>query len=185
MDFPATPFWDFSISLYSKPGVGAACLALQDRHGIDVNILMFCLWLANDGYPAVGEEEMRTYRRAVEPWHREAVRGLRAVRKWMKPEHPPIDHDLAQSLRARIQKIEIDAEHLEQITLFSCVHTEKQALDEPAKLSNAIANVRLYFQELGIEPREEDDRALGDILRPVFSTNDGAAIAAALERAHV
>ncbi len=185
MDFPAVPFWDFSISLYSKPGVGAACLALQDRHEIDVNILMFCLWLADDGYPAATGAEMRAYRHAVEPWHQEAVRGLRAVRKWMKPARPPVDHDLAQSIRARLQKLEIDAEHLEQVTLYNCVYTKKRPLDDSTKLSNAVANIGIYFRELGIEPREDDKCSLAEILRHAFPTKDDAAIAAALGRAHV
>ena len=42
--FPPTPFWDFSLAVYGRPGVAPACLALQQRHGADVNLLLFCAW---------------------------------------------------------------------------------------------------------------------------------------------
>jgi len=36
------PFWDFSLAVWGREAVKPACLALQARHGIDVNILLFC-----------------------------------------------------------------------------------------------------------------------------------------------
>ena len=49
MDFPAHPFWDFSLALYRKPGVAAACLRLQDGPGLDVNLLLYACWTAANG----------------------------------------------------------------------------------------------------------------------------------------
>ena len=129
MDFPDIPFWDFSVALYSKPGVGAACLGLQDRHEIDVNILMFCLWMGAAGYPAATADE---------------------------------------ALRARIQKLEIDAEHLEQVTLFTCICTEKEKGTPGSKMANALSNVRHYFRELGIETGADDEDALAGIVAQTF-----------------
>ena len=42
-------FWAFSLDVYGRPGVAPACLALQDRHGLDVNLLLFCCWAASQG----------------------------------------------------------------------------------------------------------------------------------------
>jgi len=39
---PADRFWAFSLALYGKPGVAPALLGLQDRLGVDVNLLLFC-----------------------------------------------------------------------------------------------------------------------------------------------
>ena len=41
-----SPFWRFSLRFYRLPGVADACIALQDGCGVDVNILLFLLWLA-------------------------------------------------------------------------------------------------------------------------------------------
>lgn len=38
-------FWRFSLAVYAAPGVADECLALQERCGIDVNILLFCAWV--------------------------------------------------------------------------------------------------------------------------------------------
>jgi len=40
------PFWDFSLAVYRRPGVAAACLRLQDEAGVDVNLLLYFCWLA-------------------------------------------------------------------------------------------------------------------------------------------
>ena len=115
--FPPSDFWDFSLSLYGKPGVAPACLALQERHGLDVNVLMFCLWLGASGRGPVPAATLAEAFAAAEAWHEEAVRPLRAVRRRLKTPVGSADPALAQALRTRIQKIEIDAEHIEQLTL--------------------------------------------------------------------
>ncbi|MEE2566545.1 TIGR02444 family protein [Hyphobacterium marinum] len=43
------PFWDWSLDCYASPGVKDALLVLQDRHGLDVNLMLWCLWLAEKG----------------------------------------------------------------------------------------------------------------------------------------
>ncbi|HEY9550471.1 MAG TPA: TIGR02444 family protein, partial [Kiloniellaceae bacterium] len=44
-----TPFWQFSGAVYARRGVAEACLALQQRHGLDVNLLLFCAWAGSNG----------------------------------------------------------------------------------------------------------------------------------------
>jgi uncharacterized protein (TIGR02444 family) len=38
----ANAFWDFSLKVYAAAGVADECILLQDRFGIDVNLLLFC-----------------------------------------------------------------------------------------------------------------------------------------------
>lgn len=44
------PFWNFSLDHYKQEGVQAACLHLQDSFGADVNLVLYCLWLARQGW---------------------------------------------------------------------------------------------------------------------------------------
>jgi uncharacterized protein (TIGR02444 family) len=44
-----TPFWRFSLNFYRQAGVAEACIALQDDFGVDVNLMLFLLWLAANG----------------------------------------------------------------------------------------------------------------------------------------
>ena len=57
---PDSPFWNFSLRLYARAGVPDACLALQARHGIDVNLLFCCLWLGLDT-PERGAERLAAF----------------------------------------------------------------------------------------------------------------------------
>ena len=41
----AEGLWDFSVRTYRKDGVADACLSLQNDHGADVNMLLYCCWV--------------------------------------------------------------------------------------------------------------------------------------------
>ena len=41
----AAELWEFSLDFYARPGVSAALIELQDRAGLDVNLILFALWL--------------------------------------------------------------------------------------------------------------------------------------------
>ena len=43
----SSPFWTFSLGYYRGAGVSEACLELQDKCGVDVNVVLFLLWLAS------------------------------------------------------------------------------------------------------------------------------------------
>ena len=49
MEFRDHPFWDFSLAVWGREAVEPACLALQARHGIDINVLLFCGWAGRRG----------------------------------------------------------------------------------------------------------------------------------------
>lgn len=124
MDWPANPFWDYALELYRREGVEGACLDLQRRHGLDVNLVMLCCWLASRGI-----EAERTWLKAtaeeVARWQAEVIRPLRAVRTQIKAElaAPPPGAiasrwpELTARLRQRVLALEIDGERLEQLLL--------------------------------------------------------------------
>jgi uncharacterized protein (TIGR02444 family) len=168
--FPASEFWDFSVRLYAKPEVAPACLGLQDRHGVDVNALMFCLWLAASGRGPVPRERLEDAFAAVAEWHRDVVRPLRDLRRRLKQPVGRADHTIALALRARVQKVEIDAEHVEQLTLGA---TKAAALPVrsdagPEAAGHAARHAAAYFALIGAKPGAEDLAALEKILIAAF-----------------
>ena len=62
-----TGFWDFSLTLYGRQGVASACLALQDRFGADVNLLLLGFWRAHRGFPGWAEGEIARAEAAAAP----------------------------------------------------------------------------------------------------------------------
>ncbi len=158
MEFPQNPFWDYAIAVYRRDGVGAACLELQSRHGVDVNVLLFCCWLGASGRGALDGGRMERLVKTVAPWHDDVVRGLRAVRGALKGGLDTAPRDLSDGLRARIAATEIDAEHIEHFMLVADVADLAPGSDiDPVQgLSHGVANVGRYFDCRGITATAAD-----------------------------
>lgn len=166
--WPRELFWDYSVALYGRPGVEAACLELQQRHRIDVNLVLLCLWLGERGTALDGEALARLCH-AADRWQLEVVRPLRNLRRRLKSriadgEPNSIAGDwpeLATSVRERAIALEIDAEHLEQ------VHLGRVAAGLPAAAragpALAGANLRHYWRF-----DRRDHKALRTLLEQAF-----------------
>lgn len=81
---PAEDAWTFALRAYGRPGAQAAFLALEERRGIDVVALLALLYGVALGRALPAEDTLRAALLAVAPWRREAVLGLRAVRRALK-----------------------------------------------------------------------------------------------------
>ncbi|PWC31813.1 TIGR02444 family protein [Azospirillum sp. TSO22-1] len=108
---PEESLWRFSLAVYGRPGVDAACVGLQDRLGTDVNLLLLVLWAgAVCGAQLSGEEVKRLASEAA-GWHRPVVAPLRGVRRHLKGVEG------AEALRQAVKAVELESERLEQIRL--------------------------------------------------------------------
>ncbi len=168
-DFPDHPFWDFSLKVYMTPGVGPACVELQAAHELDVNIVLWCLWMGASGRGAMSEAEMDRATGAVQAWHHEVVRALRAVRTRMKGGMPPSPDARTESLRQRIQKIEIDCEHNEQLMLAGAVEREPDDGRAAAeRVRDSAANIALYCARAGYGVTDADRRNFAVVLAVAY-----------------
>jgi uncharacterized protein (TIGR02444 family) len=189
MDFPAHDLWDFSVELYGKPGVAPACLALQERHGVDVNALMFCVWLAATGRGPVPRDALEAAFADIASWHAQVVRTLRPLRQRLKFGFAPVDPEVVKHFRARIQKIEIDAEHIEQLALAASAAAAgppRPEIGATESAGHAAQHAAAYLARLGVHPGgklgAEDMEGLRVILDAAFALPEDA-VRAHLERA--
>ena len=51
-----SPLWRYAVPLYAKTGVAEACLELQGRHGLDVNLVLYCCWTGAEGHQLTADE---------------------------------------------------------------------------------------------------------------------------------
>ncbi|QCG96555.1 TIGR02444 family protein [Azospirillum sp. TSA2s] len=107
----ANPFWDFSLAVYGRPGVPACCLALQDRRGVDVNVLLFAAWAGLECGVRLSAGDLARIDGAVSGWREEMVRPLRALRRRAKAED--------DTLYRRMKAAELEAERVQQDRLFA------------------------------------------------------------------
>ena len=158
-DRTARELWTFSLAVYDQPGVATACLGLQDRHGLDVNLLLYCCWAGVRG-ATLSAAQIRALQRAAAAWSAEVVQPLRAVRRRLKTERD----DEAQDLRAKVLQLEIEAERLEQARLLAALPL---AAGEPEP-RKAGANLRAYLKSRKVTMTESEVAELAALLCACF-----------------
>jgi uncharacterized protein (TIGR02444 family) len=149
-------FWRFSLRFYALPEVAPACLALQDEAGVDVNLLLFLLFLADAGRE-VTREDVARLDAAIAPWRTDVVEPLRALRRRLKTGVGDIPPAASEGLRNMVKKVELEAERLEQGRLENAA----SAVGKPAARDAAArANLAAYEAYLGALPRGPKDLVL-------------------------
>jgi uncharacterized protein (TIGR02444 family) len=146
------PLWEFSLSIYQRGGVEAACIELQDRLGVDVNIVLACCWagLAGD---FLGDEFFRQLiaDQELKLWSVTVIQPLRQVRRQLK-QHPT---GQVKSLRQQILQGEISAERVHQDMLLQRLRkATSQGLSGPACLYQNLAS---YWRGLDLGPPVWED----------------------------
>jgi uncharacterized protein (TIGR02444 family) len=109
-------FWAFTLSLYGRAGVPEACLALQDRDGLDVNLALWCLWTGATGR-ALAASQIDSAKAACRPWRDGVLEPLRALRRHMKAGIASVDKALSDPLREQVKKSELAAERVQHAIL--------------------------------------------------------------------
>lgn len=155
-----SPFWQFSLRFYRRPGVSEACLVLQDEAGADVNLLLFLLWCAHErrSLPAAALEEID---RACDGWRSAVVAPLRAVRRRLKSPDL-VEPALAEAYRARIKAVELEAERLQQEAMFARFGAAGRGGPAPSAVAAAQANLAAYCE---VRDKPLAGPAVGTLLR--------------------
>jgi uncharacterized protein (TIGR02444 family) len=112
-------FWTFSLAVYADAAVQKECLTLQDDHGVDVNLLLFCAFAGAAHGAVLSEQAVNEAADISRAWQKDVVSALRAARRTLKrfaAETGPLDTPIA-ALRTRVKELEIDAERVEQAML--------------------------------------------------------------------
>lgn len=179
--WPESAFWTFSVDLYDRPGVEAACLALQDRRELNVNLLLWALWLADCGV-ALDEPALERARAAVASWQKEVVGPLRAIRRQLRYRIELAESDdiagqwpgQVKAMRQAILALEMDSEHLSQLALGHLADELKPSRRASAKLAGSnLACLKIF--------REDDRGDLANLLKQVFPDALQAQLDAALD----
>ena len=145
-----SPFWRFSLAFYRRPGVGEACIQLQDACAVDVNLLLFLLWLAS-AKRRISPDEVRGIDEKVRGWRDLTVLPLRAMRRTLKGNAPLVEAGLAEAYRSKIKGVELEAERLQQEALYALANSMTLGAAESTAEAAAAANVSAYQAALGRE----------------------------------
>lgn len=153
-----TPFWHFSGAVYARNGVAEACLSLQERHRLDVNLLLFCAWAGSNGRRLDGGD-IGLLRSAVRAWHEQVVVPLRGTRRWLK-QQSSLPEALGEAFREEVKALELQAEMLEQLMLYQELEIEAGE----GKPEDVAANLLLYLTRHKPRPTDDDIADLAAVL---------------------
>lgn len=163
-------FWNFSVRTYGVERVSEACLALQAEQGVDVNMLLYCCWVASV-YGEFGDEMFDAALRFSRSWRKDVVGPLREVRTRMKHEsycdHPGLAESQTQ-LRENVKRVELDAEKIQQTALETFA---PRAMPQPPVSDQrrfAAANLRRYCGARSVVIAGETLEQLSLILSAAF-----------------
>jgi len=161
MDFPDHPFWDWSLRVYAAPAVEKALLELQDRHGLDVNLLLFAGWTSLTGQGRLTESAWGELVAATADWRTKVIEPLRAVRRHLKRDRGGAD---AEALRSRVKALELDAEHAAQLAIAGMAPRPGQSTVDGSKtLAQATANLERYAAAAGTALTGRERRLLASL----------------------
>lgn len=157
----ADSFWRFSLRTYRRPGVQEACLALQERCGVDVNLLLFCGWTGRAGR-ALDDASLRGAVGRVGQWQAEVIAPLRLARRGLKRQlADEAVGALAAPLRKRVLALELQLERIEQ-SLLAALAARWPPPQPRLRAAEAItANLAAYLAVLGeaVGPEERSHLA--------------------------
>jgi len=142
-----SPFWTFSLGYYRGAGVSEACLELQDNCGVDVNVVLFLLWLASQER-RLATDQIRLVADKVRPWQVDVIGPIRSLRRMLKTDAPLLDKGSAELFRTKIKAIELESERLQQQAMYALAADLKSEI-APSTEAAARASIEAYQGVLG------------------------------------
>ena len=116
---PASGFIHYCARLYSRDGMKRVCLTLQDRHSLNVNILLAAVWAAENGY-AFTPVRVKDLSGAIATIHQHAVQPIRQIRRTIQ-SNASLDLGLRAGLKRMLLYAELRAEHAVETVLFQTI----------------------------------------------------------------
>lgn len=113
------PFWQFSLQRYALPGVADICLQLQQDVSVDINLLLWCLWLEEQGHQ-LNDKDWFAGQRAIAATNSDLIRPLRALRRMLPRQEQSyrdcLAIELAAEQRAQAELYQYFLQHTPQQT---------------------------------------------------------------------
>ena len=145
--------WRFSLDFYRRPGVAEACIRLQDEAGVDVNVMLYLLYLAVH-WRTITAEEMNRIDDVAADWRAAVVVPLREIRRKLKSPLGAFVPAVTSELRNDVKRVELAAERIQQQALQDLLALDAAPSGPSDRRAIARAHMALYGARLGALPEE-------------------------------
>jgi len=168
IDLPSHPFWKYSLGIYKKEGVKDACLTLQNRRALNVNILLFSCWLGSTGRGRLEVQDLLKIFLVIDKWHEGVTENLRIIRNRLSGFGNP---EWSHGIRKLVLEDELAAEQVEQLLLVDTI--DRVAVEGRSvlqKATDAVASLHAYAKTRRLIFDVKDYAAFHRLLSEVFPT---------------
>ena len=176
MNFPDSNFWNYSLQIYGLPDVEQYCLTLQDTYGANINILLYCCWMAEQQC-ALDEQQISAIMSSSQDWQGRIVKPLREARRAMSEDVMLMPAELYQQTKDHLREMELNVEHMEQIHIEKALDTQQLKFSKdqsPADITTH--NMSCYMKQLdSVDDTQTRESLVGEILTLIYGTADKAA----------
>ena len=153
-------FWEFSLAFYARDGVPEACLQLQDDCGVDVNLLLYCLWRGWRG-DRIDAAEVDRVNGAIVAWRDDVVLPVRALRRQLR-DYPDIE-----ATRSLIKQAELQAEREQQARMFALTPATSSVGEQRDCIEQALA---VFAQWCGLSA--DANEPIGALIRQALEDQE-------------
>ena len=101
-------FWQFAVDLYGKSDVSQVCIELQDKLGLNVNLLLLLCWCERQKIQLDGEQ-IQQLNFGLDRWHQQYTKPLRQLRRQLA-----LEDDADETVKKTIFEAEMALEKTEQ-----------------------------------------------------------------------
>jgi uncharacterized protein (TIGR02444 family) len=148
---PDHALWRFCYDIYQKPPVEQACLALQEHCKVNVNIVLSCIWWAQQGYGVLSQNQLASLNQLLSSWQQRITWGLRRCRQKIKKDSTPS----WRSLRQHLLQTELLSEKIQLCLIYERLDYNRSQLRRSSQRSkDAVQNISHYFAVLGRQVNE-------------------------------
>ncbi|PJK31545.1 TIGR02444 family protein [Minwuia thermotolerans] len=176
--FPPNELWDYTTRVYARGRAKDACLTLQERVGLDVNVVLYCCWVASSGRGAFRKDELEGALDAVAEWRVHVVETLRELRRQLKGGIGEAPRPLSDDLRRVVVECELHSEHVEILILHrSMARPGTGTFDRYQQIEDSIANLLRYLTVMEVEPEDAGFEELVEVLAAAFPEENPQRIA--------
>jgi len=160
-------FWSFFVNLYNAESIESACACLQSKYGININILFFCCWAAEQHYAPLSIDYLKSLQTKVTTWHNNILNPLKALHK--KFTGRTLNKPCTELYRQLVSHI-IYAEQIEQSLILQTMDQLKKTNTPDENPSNpALSNIFNYLKSENLQLHKNDLEKIYRIVQRCFA----------------
>ena len=172
--------WAYALNLYARRGVERACLELQDHCDLNINVLLFCLWMGHSGRAELTTAALAPVLTHCLQWHDAVVAPLRRLRRRLRddPIVPGVSGRDRRALRRRLLRDELTAERVaHRLLCASLTQPPQDAVELADRCQTSINNIACYVRRWGDAPLDAvGQQAMSTLLSIAYDTLPGRQI---------